>query len=74
MADANNKTNMIEMTIITLPSRFCGNGSMGKLVSLVISLVNQHTKMSVAILTLPQNQASAQSGKHKVQPPKAYNF
>jgi hypothetical protein len=53
MADANNKTNMIEMTIITLPSRFCGNGSMGKLISLVISIVDQHTKMSVAIMTLP---------------------
>jgi hypothetical protein len=44
---------MIEMTIITLPSRFCGNGSKGKLISLVISIVDQHTKMSVAIMTLP---------------------
>ena len=67
MADANNKTNIIEMTIITLPSRFCGNGSMGKLISLVISLVNQQTKMSVAIMTLPQNQASTQLGKRAIR-------
>jgi hypothetical protein len=67
MADANNKTNIIEMTIITLPSRFCGNGSMGKLISLVISLVNQHTKMSVAIMTLPQNQAGTQLGKRAIR-------
>jgi hypothetical protein len=67
MADANNKTNMIEMTIITLPSRFCGNGSMGKLISLVISLVNQHTKMSVAIMTLPQNQADTQLRKRAIR-------
>ena len=54
---------MTEMTIITLPSQFCGNGSMGKLISLVISIVNRQTHISIAKMTLPQNQASAKMNR-----------
>ena len=61
MADANNKTNMIEMTIITLPSRFCGNGSMGKLISLVISLVNRRTYLRC------NHDSATKSGKHAIR-------
>jgi len=52
---------MIEMTIITLPSRFCGNGSMGKLISLVISIVNWHTYLRC------NHDPATKSGKRKIQ-------